>query len=140
MLKGTKLNSILTGTCPQCQESKLFCERNPYKFSKLFHMPEYCPACGLKFEREPGFYFGAMYVGYAFSVAYLTAVYVAFEVLYPGFELWMYFTSAITSLLVFTPVIFRVSRVVWINFFVSYDSKASQNFSSSSDEVPCRSV
>jgi len=79
-------------------------------------MPEYCPACGLKFEREPGFYFGAMYVGYAFSVAYLTAVYVAFEVLYPGFELWMYFTSAITSLLVFTPVIFRVSRVVLDQF------------------------
>lgn len=32
-------------------------------------MPDHCPECGLSFMPEPGFYYGAMYVSYALTIA-----------------------------------------------------------------------
>ena len=37
-------------------------------------MNETCPHCGVGFEPEPGFYQGAMFVGYAFTVAVIVIV------------------------------------------------------------------
>lgn len=87
-------------------------------------MREYCNTCGLKFNREPGFFYGAMYVGYAFSVAYLTSFYVAMLVLLGEFELSTYFIIGIGSLFLLTPVIFRFSRSVWLALFEKYDKEA----------------
>jgi len=124
-LKGTKLYSIATMTCPRCQESKLFTTSNPYDFSRIFKMPEHCPTCGQKFEMEPGFYYGAMYVGYGVSVAYLVSVWVALLVIYPSFTTTEYLVGAIGTLLLLTPFFFRLSRVIWINLFVKYDPEAA---------------
>ena len=77
MKKGTKLYSIFNGTCPQCHEEKMFKSNNPYKLKTIFDMHENCPNCGQKFTPEPGFYYGAMYVSYAFGVAFFVAVWVA---------------------------------------------------------------
>ena len=120
-LKGTKLYSILTQTCPKCHEEKLFEHSNPYNFKTIFDMPKACPNCGQKFTLEPGFYYGAMYVSYGVSIAFLVAVWVAMLVLYPSFSATSFLLVGIPSLVVLTPVIFRLSRTIWINFFVKYD-------------------
>ena len=127
-MKGTKLASILGMSCPRCQETKLFEDSNPYNFSKIFDMPERCGACGQKFEVEPGFYYGAMYVSYGVSIAYLVSVFVAMWVLYPDFTTTEYLVIAISTLLALTPLFFRVSRAIWINFFVSYDAGAAKAY------------
>ncbi len=127
-LKGTKLASVLGISCPRCQETKLFEDSNPYNFSKIFDMPERCKACGQNFEVEPGFYYGAMYVSYGLSIAYLVSVFVAFVVLYPDFTITEYLVTAITSLVILTPPFFRISRAIWINFFVSFDPHAVEAY------------
>jgi len=129
-LKGTKLASIFGMTCPRCQESKLFEDSNPYHLSKIFDMPERCEHCGQKFEVEPGFYYGAMYVSYGISIAYLVSVFVAMMVLYPSFTTTEYLVLAITTLLFLTPLFFRLARAVWINLFVGYDPKAIEKWKS----------
>ncbi len=75
-LKGNKLYSIFTGTCPVCQEESMYKEQNPYKISRLFDMHDRCSNCGTKYKMEPSFFFGAMYVSYAVGIAFATAAFV----------------------------------------------------------------
>lgn len=118
--KGNKLYSIFRMKCPRCHESDLFVNKNPFKIDGFFDMPEKCPTCLQKFEMEPGFYYGAMYVSYAVCIAYLVSVWVALLVLYPSFTLEFYLIAGIGSMVILTPYIFKISRAIWINFFVSY--------------------
>jgi len=82
-----------------------------------------CPVCGESYEPEPGYYFGAMYVSYAINVAIMVAVWIACEVLFrDGIGVWWVVLFTILIGLSLTPVIFRISRLGWINMFVKYDS------------------
>lgn len=107
--------------CPKCHETDLF-NNGTYKFEGFFEMPDRCPNCGQKFDLEPGFYYGAMYVSYGVSVAWLISVFVAMVVLYPAFSLEFYLITGIGSLIALSPYFFRLSRAIWINFFVHYQS------------------
>lgn len=92
-------------------------------------MHDKCPHCGEDFLREPGYYFGAAYVSYAVTVALWVAVLVAlitFDSL--GWIEYGFYThpatfliTGIVLLIVLLPLIYRVSRSIWINLFVGYD-------------------
>jgi ribosomal protein S27AE len=123
MRKGFKLYSMLRWKCPRCHEGDLFNNPNPYDPSTIGDMPENCPNCGQKFLLEPGFYYGAMYVSYALTVALSVAVFVAMIVLWEFNTLWYLGLNALAIILCF-PWIFRTSRAVWFNFFVSYQKGA----------------
>jgi uncharacterized protein (DUF983 family) len=126
-MKGNMLLSIFRMKCPRCHDDNLFEDNNPYNFSKIFDMPERCSSCGQKFEMEPGFFYGAMYVSYGVSIAFLVSVYVSMLILYPHFSLTEYLVIAISSLFVLTPYFFRLSRSIWIHLFVKYDPDAIHN-------------
>jgi uncharacterized protein (DUF983 family) len=67
MSNPSKLMAIVNARCPHCHEGRLF----KFKWWNVFNfaqMHENCPACGVRYEVEPGFFFGAMYLSYAFSV------------------------------------------------------------------------
>ncbi|MBI2211160.1 MAG: DUF983 domain-containing protein [Deltaproteobacteria bacterium] len=73
-----------------------------------------CPQCRLKFEREQGFFVGAIYLNYGATVA----------VAVPGFFILNYFTeiSVLQQLLlwgafaaVFPLFFFRYSRSLWLS-------------------------
>jgi hypothetical protein len=74
---------------------------------------------------EPSFFYGAMYVNYGITVAISIAVFVATK-LFLEFYLLQSFISVILALVVLAPVNLRLSRILWINMFVSYkdDSKS----------------
>jgi hypothetical protein len=95
-------------------------------------MPNKCAHCQLDFEREPGYYYGAMYVSYALNVALFVSVWVASLVLLPNDASvwWTIGTIAFLSVALF-PIIFRTSRIIWINFFVSYKKPITENISQS---------
>ena len=118
------MKSIITNKCPRCRRSGIFCTNNPYDFKNLFLMPTHCDSCGLIFSKEPGFFYGSMYVGYGISIAYLTTIYVGMTIVLGEFELSTYFILAIGSLFSLTPVIFRFSRSVWLSLFEKYDAEA----------------
>lgn len=124
MRKGHRFYSILHWKCPKCHGGDLFSNANPYNLSHLADMPNKCGECGQRFLLEPGFYYGAMYVSYALTVAVSVAVFVAMSVLWHFDVLWYLGLNALTLLLVF-PWIFRTSRAVWLNLFVSYGKDVS---------------
>lgn len=125
-LKGNKLYSIFTGTCPVCQEESMYKEDNPYKISKLFAMNDRCSNCGTKYKMEPSFFFGAMYVSYAVGIAFATAAFVISHFLL-NLNLLPTFIIIVATLVVFLPVIVRWSRNIWVNFFFSYDPKKAKS-------------
>ena len=66
--KGSKLNSILTGSCPKCQNESMYLDKNMLHLTKILKMNENCSHCGLKYQIEPSFFYGAMYVSYGLNV------------------------------------------------------------------------
>ncbi len=123
--KGSKLYSILTGSCPRCHQESMYADNNPYNLGSLFKMHDRCSHCGLKYKIEPSFFFGAMYVSYGLGVALAVAAFVI-AFLFAGTGLINSFIAIIVTLVVLMPVIIRLSRNIWINFFVKYDAGAGE--------------
>ncbi|RRJ93674.1 DUF983 domain-containing protein [Flavobacterium macacae] len=121
--KGSKLYSILTGTCPKCQNESMYLSKNAYNLSRIFEMHEKCSHCGLKYKIEPSFFFGAMYVSYGVGIAFGVAAFVISYLMFKT-DLKTAFIAIIGALIVFMPIIMRVSRNIWINIFVHYDKNA----------------
>ncbi len=118
--KGSKLYSIFTGTCPKCHEESMYKNKNPYILSEALSMHENCSNCSTKYKIEPSFFYGAMYVSYAVGIAFAVAAFViSFYIFNAGLNAM--FISIIATLIVFMPIIMRLSRNIWINFFMSYD-------------------
>ena len=67
--QSSKLYSILHLTCPFCHKGAFFLS-HPYDLKHAGDLHETCPACHRKYEMEPGFYYGAMFVSYALSIAF----------------------------------------------------------------------
>jgi hypothetical protein len=112
--------------CPHCRQGHMFKDENPYHLKNLFLMNEKCPVCGQKTELEPGFYYGTAYVSYALTVAFSASTFVAWWVLI-GLSThdnrifwWMGINGVLMILL--QPYFIRLSRSVWLSFFVSYDN------------------
>ncbi|MBV6644147.1 MAG: DUF983 domain-containing protein [Cyclobacteriaceae bacterium] len=86
-------------------------------------MNEQCAHCGFRFEREPGFFYGAMYVSYALSVGIFLVASVILYFLFgnPNIEVYVV-TVALLALLSY-PLNFRYSRILFLHVFggVKYD-------------------
>src|SRR5690606_10088334 len=122
--KGSKIYSIFTCRCPKCHEGKMFLPGtlfHPMKFSK---MHDYCPECGQSFEPEPGFYFGSMFVSYAINTALFIAFWIITSFIVKDMSLTMILGILFGVVVGLLPIIFRISRSIWINCFVHYDPKA----------------
>lgn len=120
--KGSKLYSILTGTCPQCQKESMYTDQNLLHLSNLLKMNERCSHCGLKYQIEPSFFYGAMYVSYGLNVAIgiLTFI-IVFQF---DRSMMTSLISIIAVLLLAFPFVMRLSRNIYINIFVSYNLNA----------------
>ena len=114
--------------CPRCRRGPMFKDPNPFRkltLRHIFDMPEHCPECGQKYDMEVGFWYGTGYVSYALAVAVSVATFVAWLVLI-GISIndnrifwWLGINSVL--LVVIQPWLMRLSRVIYIRIFVSYD-------------------
>ena len=120
MLK--KLYSVFFGKCPRCHQGDFFVTKNPFNFSQFDKIHPRCSACDEDFFPEPGFYFGAMYVSYALTVALTVISFVGFVVLL-DIQIEVVLGILITLLLVLLPVFYRTARIIWLNFFVNFDPR-----------------
>jgi len=84
-----------------------------------------CPHCQLNFELEPGYYTGAMYVSYAFSVAIFVIVGFTLYLLFNDPPISVYVLTTFLTILLLFPVVFRYSRVIYLHFFggIKYQEK-----------------
>lgn len=123
--KGSKIYAILRGVCPKCHHESMYTNNNPYHLSDTLNMHERCSHCDTKYKIEPSFFYGSMYVSYAVGVAFAIAAFVISNLIF-GSSLKIAFASIVGTLVGFMPIIMRLSRNIWINFFISYDSKLAK--------------
>ncbi len=124
--KGTKLFSILKFKCPHCHEGDFFKSNNPYNFSSMAVTYDNCPNCKRKLLIEPGFYYGAMYVSYAFGVAHIISFVVAKFVLDFEMEFWNFIILVGSALLMISPVYYALSKIVWANMFINFKNESNE--------------
>ena len=73
-------------------------------------MFERCPVCDLRFEREPGYFMGAMYISYALGLLVIAVELWAVM----GWWITKDFFWAIVLFLPLAPAISLFARVLWI--------------------------
>ena len=114
--------------CPRCREGLMFKSKNSIKKLSLSHildMPEGCPECGQRFELEQGFWYGTGYVSYALAIALSVATFVAWMVLIgvstDDNRIFYWLGANGVLLVLLQPWLMRLSRVIYLYFFVRYD-------------------
>jgi len=123
--KGNKLYSILFGRCPKCHSESMYVNSNPYIISETLKMHNHCSHCKTKYKIEPSFFFGSMYVSYAVGIAFATAAFIISHY-FLGSSLLTGFVAIVFTLLICLPMIARLSRNIWINFFMNYDKSLAK--------------
>jgi uncharacterized protein (DUF983 family) len=103
----------------------MFENPNPYG-KKGMKMKDFCDECGQQFELETGFYWGAMYVSYAMTAGWAISNFVVFYFLFQ-ISLWHFLPYLIISLIILYPLIFRISRTIYLSIFVYYDPNWKNN-------------
>lgn len=113
MTKKSALHGILNAKCPRCRKGDLF--THPlFNLSKMASMPTHCANCGLRYEKEPGYFYGAMYVSYAFSTGIFLVV-SGFLYFFMGDpSLIVYLTTVPAVALILFPINYRYSRVLFL--------------------------
>ena len=109
----TRLAAVAAGRCPRCGGARIFRGR--------LAMHATCPACGLRFEREPGYFTGAMYVSYILALPVLGICVLAIYLLAPNLSFWAGVAAAVVLFLPWVPAIFRYSRIIWIHLDQTID-------------------
>ncbi|WP_299227320.1 DUF983 domain-containing protein [uncultured Psychroserpens sp.] len=120
MLKGTKVYSIFTGTCPKCQQESMYETKNPYILSDVLKINKKCSYCNTTYRMEPSFFYGSMYVSYGVGIAFAVATFII-SYLFLRSSLFTAFIAIVITTIVFGPIIMRLSRNIWINLFMNYD-------------------
>lgn len=113
MQEKSKLQAIVEGKCPRCRQGDLF----TYPISnikKFAQTNQHCPVCNVRFEQEPGFFFGAMYISYAFCVAILVASFLIINILFEDAHILVYVISVPLIVTLALPFIFRYSRILYL--------------------------
>ena len=105
--------AILQGKCPRCREGNIF-PVSIFSYNKLTDIRHKCPHCEAVLTPEPDFFYGAMYISYAFSVALVINVMIVLNYVFHDPQMWVYGTTVVVSNFILLPVMLRYSKVLYL--------------------------
>ena len=113
-MNSTSLGSaILQGKCPKCRQGSMF-PVSMLSYNKLTEINEHCPHCEAVLTPEPGFFYGAMYISYAFSVALVINVLIVLNYVFGDPDISVYIITVVVTNLVLLPLMHRYSKVLYL--------------------------
>lgn len=116
MPEKSRFQAILRGKCPRCREGNMFVYP-PLNFSRFSKMNTHCPQCALRFEVEPGFFIGAMYVSYAMSITVFLVVGFLVYQIFDNPDFYYYIIAIPIMVLILLPFMYRYSRILFLHAF-----------------------
>jgi hypothetical protein len=118
-LKNSKslIASIIQCNCPKCRQGTLFKKQGLFIYSEMLDMHEHCMVCNQKFEIEPGFWIGAMWISYPIVVA-IELPFLFLALVADGNLIWVYFGLMIIAFLIFWPLMLRLGRSSWAHICI----------------------
>lgn len=106
---------MLTEKCPHCGRGQIFEKKK--KFFQLPVMKERCTECNYLFEREPGYFLGAMYISYGLAVFQALVTFLICHFFFGGLPTLIVCFILIGIIVLFSMRNFRLSRVVYMYIF-----------------------
>lgn len=119
--------AIIHCKCPRCRVGDIF-SNPPYSFGGQ-KMHEACAHCGFTYEREPGYFYAAMYVGYGFIVGELLTAALTISMLTGSNDPWLYIGIMLSVVALLAPLNYRYSRVLllhWLTPGIHYHPELSE--------------
>ncbi|MEJ7778870.1 MAG: DUF983 domain-containing protein [Daejeonella sp.] len=124
-----QLYALLNSKCPRCRRGNVFIN-SMYGF-KAQKMNEYCPHCNLKFEREPGYFYVAMFVSYGFNVVQMIlAGLLTYFITGNTENPWLYMGVIFPFVFILAPFNYRYSRLILLYYLtpgLHYNPGMSKN-------------
>jgi uncharacterized protein (DUF983 family) len=102
-----RFQAILLLRCPKCLRGRVF--------SGGITMREACPVCGHHFEREQGYFLGAMYASYFLAIPVLGLLAWIVHLLLPEWRWEFAVVIALVPFCFLVPILFRYSRIIWMH-------------------------
>ena len=111
---GQQLSRSLRLRCPLCGKGKLF--------RGWFKMHETCSSCGIRYEPEPGFFLGSIYVNYGLTALVPSIAYpiLLLNRVVPDSVLQI---SCLAFVVIFPILFFPYSRSLWLGFDQRWDPR-----------------
>jgi uncharacterized protein (DUF983 family) len=120
--KGSKFYSITRMKCPRCHEGEFFVS-HPYNLKRAGDLHENCSKCGLKYSKEPYFYYGAMFVAYGLGVALFVTLWVSFNLFIPETPPGIQVLVISMASILIAPYWYALSKIIWANLFFKYEKQ-----------------
>jgi uncharacterized protein (DUF983 family) len=113
------LRAALLGRCPRCSRGRVFQDNLA---GLVGATNDNCPACGLGFLREAGYFLGAMYVSYGLGVFTVLPVAVVLATVL-DWPVWAVLTVALLQTVISVPLFLRYSRLIWLHLDHAFDPR-----------------
>ncbi|WP_261382345.1 DUF983 domain-containing protein [Mucilaginibacter achroorhodeus] len=113
---------LIKAKCPRCRRGDIFASPT-YSFSGQ-KMHDRCSHCNLYYEREPGYWYVAMFVSYALNVAEMVTFAVGLHTLTGSNSPWLYVCVLLGVIFILSPFNYRYSRVIllyWLTPGLHYE-------------------
>ena len=112
--RSSTLMNILQEKCPNCNSQKVFENKGIFKMPV---MKDECEACHYHFDREPGYFLGAMYISYALAVLQAIITFVICYYAFPGLPIPWIPAFIIGVILLFSKKNYKLSRIIYMHLF-----------------------
>lgn len=101
----SRLSAIVRTRCPHCLQGPIF--------DGIWRMHTHCPVCGVKYERETGYFMNSVFIGYV--MAFLALVPMLLLLYFNGASAFWFTVNTTIALAIVSPLIFRYARVIWMH-------------------------
>lgn len=108
------ISGIVNGTCPSCKKGKIFASRGNIFLFRAPKMNAHCSQCDYRFDKEPGYFLGAMYISYGLTILEMGTLFLS---TYWYVPLWVFFCLVLAVMIGLSLFNYRLSRVIWIHIF-----------------------
>jgi uncharacterized protein (DUF983 family) len=118
-----RLIAIVKSKCPNCHKGEIYEKKRLFWFGKIHNN---CEVCGHKFDKEPGFFLGAMYASYGLVVAECLVTYVLVQFFFEAFLDTRMVPIMLGVILIMSGFNYSFSRVVWMFLFTGKGKSRTQ--------------
>jgi uncharacterized protein (DUF983 family) len=113
--KRTFLVDLFKERCPHCREGFVF--KQDVNLFQLPVMNDQCDKCNYRFDREPGYFLGAMYLSYGFAVLQGIITYFLCQAINPSISVFWSILWVMFIILICGRKNYKLSRILYIYIF-----------------------
>lgn len=115
IVKGNLFMQIIKEKCPNCGKGDVYAKKT--KFLQLPVMKDDCDVCRYHFDREPGYFLGAMYISYGLAVLQGILTFLFLHAFLPKIDTIYVVLIILGVISAFSMKNYKLSRIIYIHIF-----------------------